>query len=92
MASIRFPKMHIATSVSNRILNIADGLPSIVPAVGTQPPMLPDVGLQGDALNQQLNTPLPATELPGGTDGAVVDAALNGESLVSPALAPGLGL
>ena len=89
--SIRFPKMHIAESVSNRILNIADGLPSATPIL-TPPPQLPDVGAQGDLLNAQLNTPLPPTELPAGTDGAVVDAALNGESLVSPAIEPALGV
>lgn len=81
--SIRFPKMHIAASVSNRILNIADGLPA--PAPGPMPdPVLPDVSGQGDALNQKLATPPAPVELPAGSDGAVVDAALNGESLSAP--------
>lgn len=89
--SIRFPKIHLAESVSNRILNIADGLPTAMPDV-VPAPMMPDIGTQGEALDAQLNTPPMPTELPGGTDGAVVGAALAGDSLVSPALEPALGI
>jgi hypothetical protein len=89
--SIRFPKMHIAQSTANRILNIADGLPAVAP-IPIPAPVMPEIDDQGEALTAQLQTPLAPTELPGGTDGAVVEAALNGENLVSPALAPELGV
>lgn len=89
--TIRFPKIHIATSVANHILNIADGLPPIAPEP-VAPPVMPDIGGQGAALDAQLATPSAPTELPAGADGAVVDAALNGESLISPAVAPVLGV
>ena len=89
--SIRFPKMHLAESVSNRILNIAAGLPSLAPQL-TEAPMLPDTELQSDSLDAQLNTPLAPTELPGGADGAVLDAALNDESLAGAAIDPLLGI
>ena len=89
--SIRFPKMHVAESVANRILNIADGVPGAKP-LPVPAPMMPDVGGQGDNLDMQLATPSAPTELPGGTDGAVVGAALQGDSLVSPALEPALGI
>ena len=88
---IRFPKIHIAESVSNRILNIADGMPSPAPVV-LPSPVMPDVELESDALNAQVMTPPEPTPMPEGSDGAVVDAALNGDSLVGPALEPELGL
>ncbi len=89
-APIRFPKMHIAASVANRILNIADGLPSIV-APPVPDPVLPDVALNSDVLNAELATPPGPAELPAESDGAVVDAALNGDSLVGAATDPLVG-
>jgi len=89
--TIRFPKMHIATSVSNRILNIADGLPSAVPEISPVP-VLPDVTTQGQVLDAKLITPPEQTELPAGADGDVVAAALSGESLTDAAIAPVLGV
>lgn len=56
--SIRFPKMHIAQSVVNRILNVADGIqPSPTPA---PPPAAPDpaqVAVQGAAIDYKLHSP-----------------------------------
>ena len=77
--AIRFPKMHVAASVSNRILNIADGLPPAIPEM-TAPPVMPDIEAESDMLTQQLATPPgPDAELPPGTDGAIVNNALGVE-------------
>lgn len=66
MSSIRFPRKHIAESVVNRILNVADGLeldmltlpgPSRVQA----PPVATNVQDQGAALDTELLTPPDAT-------------------------------
>lgn len=85
--AIRFPKIHIAESVANRILNIADGLPSS-PSLPMAAPVPPDVPAQSDALETQLQTPPMAAELPAGADGAVVGAALRGDNLADAAVSP----
>jgi len=54
--TIRFPKMHLAASVSNRILNVADGLPAVL-SDPVESPVLPDVAAQGAVLDQQIATP-----------------------------------
>ena len=91
--TIRFPKMHIAESVSNRILNIADGLPSAVTMpLPMSAPVPPDVPGQGEALDAQLQTPPGPAELPAGADGAVVSAALGGEPMIDAAVEQSLGV
>ena len=85
--TIRFPKMHIAQSTANRILNIAAGLPDVAPATA-RPPVLPDLGTQDQALTAQLETPPAPAELPPGADGAVVQASLLGDDLGAAALDP----
>lgn len=61
---IRFPKMHIAESVANRIMNLADDMRAggFIPP-GEQSPV-PDVpampALEGAKLDQALETPPPA--------------------------------
>ena len=89
--SIRFPRMHMAASVTNRILNIADGMPLPQPSLAA-PPTLPDIEQQGEVLDAQLETPLTPTELPAGADGAVVDAALGGENLATASVSPLTGI
>lgn len=65
---IRFPKLHIATSVTNRILNIADEIDAAapIPAVPApkEPPAVPDPGPSGAQLDAQLGAP-PGDDLPG---------------------------
>lgn len=51
---IRFPKLHIATSVINRILNAADGVGAFNPI---NAPSMPEQNPNGPLLDQQLNTP-----------------------------------
>lgn len=62
---IRFPKMHIAESVSNRILNLADDMraggfmqPKL--AEPSMPELPPAPTLEGAQLDAQLATPPPA--------------------------------
>lgn len=69
---INFPSMHIAASVANRILNVADEVGRATPATPAAPvpvaPPVPDPAPQGEALNQQLATPIapmPPVEAPG---------------------------
>lgn len=64
---IKFPKMHIAQSVVNRILNVRDGMPDTTPGLNITPaPELPDTLAQGQRLDLSLaqpNTaPLPGIE------------------------------
>lgn len=53
---IKFPRVHIATSVVNRILAIAEGMDSL-PSTGI--PSTPEPLAEGDALDKALNTPPP---------------------------------
>lgn len=63
---IRFPRMHIAESVANRLLNLADDMRTggfIPPAEPTPPPEVPGAtALEGAKLDQALGTP-PAEDL-----------------------------
>lgn len=52
---IRFPKHHIATSVVNRILNIADEVEARAPSM----PSTPEPIQQGQALDAALAQPTP---------------------------------
>jgi len=84
--SIKFPKMHIATSVVNRILNVADGLPDRPSELPTAPD-LPNIGAQGLMLDNALATPPPG-ELPG-IDGAPdPGATVQGAPLLATMLDP----
>jgi hypothetical protein len=57
---IKFPKMHIAASTVNRILNVADGLKARPRALtATVAPSVPDPALQGAQLDQALQQPVP---------------------------------
>lgn len=62
---IRFPTMHIAESVTNRILNVWDDLQAAdQPAMTPTPPAAPNtpqgVEIQGAQLDAALSTPPPA--------------------------------
>lgn len=65
---IKFPRLHIATSVQNRILNVRDELEggSRIPAAAPSPvppPVVPDPAPVGAVLDVKANTP-PPDELP----------------------------
>lgn len=55
---IKFPKVHIATSVVNRLLNVADGLPDNRAPAEVPPPAVPDTMLRGAQLDQDLSQPI----------------------------------
>lgn len=69
---IRFPKIHIAESVANRLLNFADGLD----VLSAPSPSLPEPTPAGAALDKKLSSP------PGGAAPAeaVVEGVATGES------------
>jgi hypothetical protein len=63
--TIKFPKVHIATSVVNRILNVADGLPDVPRAPASAPlSSMPDTATQSAILDEKLATSQPGA-LPG---------------------------
>lgn len=63
---IKFPKLHIAQSVTNRILNVADELDDgeAQEATSIVPPSLPDRDTAGDAIDVALATPPPEVSAP----------------------------
>lgn len=84
---IRFPQMHIASSVVNRILNVADGLPE--PVTGAQasvPEVGATVGQQSAALDQRLQaTPGEVPPIEAAPDpGAIVTGRPVLDTLIDP--------
>lgn len=67
MKNIRFPKMHIASSVTNRLLNLADELEADGIASGSlvraSAPPIADTTMQSARLDAALSTP-PAPAVP----------------------------
>lgn len=55
---IRFPRLHIAESVLNRIQNTMEGTGAL--GVQIPPPIVPDPTMQGAVLDEQLAAPLPS--------------------------------
>lgn len=86
---IKFPQLHIAESVTNRILNIADGLPDrgSRASVPTPPPSVPETRDQGAAIDAALVQPLPA-ELPGIGESPDPGATVGGAPLLETLLEP----
>ena len=75
---MRFPKYHLATSVVNRIMNVAKQVQAM--PVPTQSPQVPQAQAQGQAIDQQLATPPAAAEAPQGSDEAVALENMGGGS------------
>lgn len=88
---IKFPQVHIANSVVNRILNVADGIEDTrnqaARAAQVPPPVVPDTTEQSAALDSALATGLP--ELPGIDQAPDPGATLAGTPLLSTVLEPG---
>lgn len=68
---IRFPKMHIAESVANRLLNFAEGVESGAFSI----PSIPEPNPTGVELETRLRTP-PSGAAP---DEGVIEGAVTGE-------------
>lgn len=78
---IKFPRMHIAQSVVNRIINIANQVPqNSEPAPVELLPNIPDPTAQGAAIDQAINTPPGQSAMPVGGENAIVAASLEGAS------------
>lgn len=67
---MRFPKYHLATSVVNRIMQVADRVQRL--PVPTAPPVLPNVAQQGMALDNALSSPPQSVPAPVGSEEAVM--------------------
>lgn len=67
---IRFPLMHVAQSVTNRIINVANHVNAqvIQPSV----PDLPDIQAQGQAIDAAVTAPVGAVDAPEGIEEAIV--------------------
>jgi len=63
---MRFPRYHIATSVVNRILDLADQ--EMLTAQATEAPSIPDTAETGARLDNALQSPVPAVPAPVGSD------------------------
>ena len=69
---MRFPRYHLATSVVNRILDMADHELIMAKATEQVMPDLSKTQQQGAALDEALSTPMPAIPAPEGTEEAVI--------------------
>ena len=78
MPQLRFPRMHIAASVQNRILNVLDQLPPIASELPA--PNVPDPSELGAQLDQAVTTPPPAIPAPDDSTEAIASAAVQGET------------
>lgn len=87
MPGIRFPQLHIAQSVTNRILNVVDELREsrilpTPPAPHTEPEVPLDTGMEGMKLDQALATPPGPMELPPGPEGQVAGGVATGTDII----------
>ena len=74
---LRFTKMHIADSVTNRIRNIANQVRS-EGAIRPSIPPLPAAAEQGAMIDQAVMTPPVAAPAPPGSEPGILAAALEG--------------
>lgn len=71
--------MHIAESVSNRILNVADGV-AATQRPAKPMPQIPDPSAAGAAIDAAVRTPVAPAALPAGAESGMLSAALVGDS------------
>ena len=91
---IKFPQLHIAESVLNRVFNTLEGeLQSFNPPM--EAPLVPDPAAEGVAIEEQTATPPAPAAAPPGQEQAVEDGAmassLTGGSPLDGALLGALG-
>lgn len=83
---MRFPRVHIATSVVNRIMNMDETL-AVTP---TTPPEMPNVSQQGQDIDKALSTPVAPLDAPEGVEMDVVNANMSGESAADAVKSAGI--
>lgn len=74
--AIKFPKMHIADSVVNRIMNAANEIDIQTPISYVPDPIVPDPTIEGAQLDLKLEQPVPAVA----PNDDVISAITEGES------------
>jgi hypothetical protein len=81
--AIPFPKMHIAASVINRIMNAVDEIePPIIASMQPDPPIVDDPIVDGALLDEAIATPLPgATADPMQQEGLLAESVAGGSPL-----------
>lgn len=84
---IRFPQVHIATSVVNRILELAENLPQESSGAPVSAPLVSDGSQLGAQLDAALAAPQPA-ELPGLEASPDPGATVSGKPLLDTLLTP----
>ena len=87
---IRFPQVHIATSVVNRILEIAENLPQEGAGAPLSAPRVPDGAMLGAQLDAALGAPQPEN-LPGIEASPDPGATAQGKPLLDTLLSPPSG-
>lgn len=80
---IRFPRMHIAQSVVNRIINTANQVRPQQDLPPPHVPAVPDPGEQGEKIEDALSTSPGPMHSPAGAEAAMLEAALSGTSPAS---------
>lgn len=75
---MRFPKYHLAESVVNRILNVAERVESI--PTPSAPPQIPNASKQGQAIDQAIAQPPAAAPAPPGVEEVVAIENMGGGS------------
>jgi hypothetical protein len=90
---IRFPTMHIAESVMNRIMNAIDGDTPLGIVSPQEPPITPpDPSAIGEQIEVATATPVPEVTLPdSGEELAAAEAAVTGGSPFDGMLMNGFG-
>lgn len=80
---IPFPKMHIAESVLNRVLNALDDSQSMFPSLNPPPPITADPVALGGKIEQATETPAPPVAMSDDpmAQGAAVESVFGGSPL-----------
>jgi len=88
LSNVKFPRIHIAESVVNRILNTYDEIelsrqPVEPPTMPEAPPTVPDPAVEGAVLQGELMQPSPPVSGPELEQADITSTVLAGDDLVS---------
>ena len=85
---MRFPKYHLATSVVNRIMNVANRVQAM--PVPDKAPNIPNPTAQGQALDKALATPPQPVPAPAGSEEVVAMENMQGGNAADAISASGI--